>query len=112
MHQSAIQKIIHHVCSQCRALPLSYGGIIIEFLDDLDCLGDAEYLGGRRGHIRFYRKFWEQMSIEQKTELIIHEMCHIILEYKYPNEDCPDHGSRWRLMMKVSGIHSPRACLD
>jgi len=94
---------------QCRALPLSRGGITVEYVDDLQHIAEALYIGGNKGIIRICKKEWELLSLDQKAEIIIHETCHIVHDYKYPDNQDPHHGKHWRLLMRVSGIHTPRA---
>lgn len=109
MHPSTIRALIRHACKQCRATPLARGGIFVEFVEGLPHIADAEYLGGNRGHIRICKEYWDDLSRADQVEIVIHETCHIIHDFKYPDNEDPHHGRRWRLLMKVAGISSPRA---
>ena len=87
---------------------MAYDSISVEFTDKIQHVADAEHLGGRKGHIRFSKKEWRRMSYPQKVEVIIHEVCHIMHDYKFPSNNDRHHGVRWQLLMKAAGIGNPK----
>ena len=70
-------------------------------------LGDAN---PNTRHIRLSTPLWERASDEQKTEVIVHEVSHIICmhnawqERKYIHDP---HGVEWQEIMRRAGYNNP-----
>lgn len=74
-------------------------------------LGTAQYcnIGGK---ITLSSKMWDIQTKEEKEELVIHEVCHIVQRHLILNNYVPQetaHGQTWKKLMKKCGIFRPRA---
>lgn len=72
-------------------------------------MGDArwDYRVGL-GFVRLSAPLWPKASHDQQVETIIHEVCHVIADYKFGGRQ--RHGPRWQEMMRLCGYQSPRRC--
>lgn len=112
MDANQIRSLIRYAC-RCCGVPELEKGIHFAFNNEFRAtLADACYVGDKAGEIRFGNHMWEILTKEQRTELIIHEVCHIIHDYKYDGQSDLAHGKRWKTLMKVCGFYNPTACLE
>lgn len=111
MNNTIIRKIIKHTCNRCGVPELAKGIEVVRYDKFTDVLADAEYFKNTTGIIRLGTKWWNKLSTHQKYELVIHEVCHIIADYAYP-QHCDDfHGYIWKSLMRCAGISKPRASI-
>jgi len=114
MHYKVMRNIIRHACEQCGVPELSEENqIVIAFFDGFaGTLADAELISGR-GFIRLCARTWPSMSHRQQVELLIHEACHVIADYRYGHyKKYTSHGPHWRLLMRCAGVPDPRSSID
>jgi len=71
-------------------------------------LGDGHYsLLSMRARIRLSLPLWPRASEVDRRETVIHEVCHVIVFYKYGVFVRP-HGAEWRQAMKNCGVQPVR----
>lgn len=95
--QKEIRAIIEKTCKRCGFPKL---GSKIPFTFNkryTDSLGAA---GG--GAIEFSTLLWARATPEQRKQVIIHEVCHVLAEEKYGDTIKP-HGEEWQSMMRIAG---------
>lgn len=76
-------------------------------------LGNAQYA---TQHIKFAAKLWKRASLEERHQVIVHEVCHIIagqlvkrdphIKYQLGRDG---HGILWQKLMKECGLQ-PDVC--
>jgi SprT protein len=66
-------------------------------------LGDASYSPrSYRARIRLSVPLWARATEEERRETTIHEVCHVIVGYKFG--PVPSHGSQWKQAMRNCGL--------
>lgn len=71
--------------------------------------GDARYYPAlKRGRIRLSVPLWPRMPEAEKTETIVHELCHLIANHKFGRVQA--HGQKWKLLMRMAGYPNARRC--
>src|SRR5713101_9090328 len=72
-------------------------------------MGDAKWVRAKdRGVIRLSVPLWPKASLEERTETVVHETCHIIAEFRFgPGQG---HGPNWRALMRACGYTKARRC--
>lgn len=71
-------------------------------------MGDASYL---RRAIRFSAPLWPRATNQQRRQVIIHEACHVVADYKYmmgQTQDRTSHGPCWQDCMIMCGVEPDR----
>lgn len=76
-------------------------------------LGDATYRREKgRGRIRLSAPLWARASEKDQYETVIHEACHIIVDYKvngkWYTRRPQMHGIEWKAAMHACGISADR----
>ena len=80
-------------------------------------MGDAEWKRVRGivteeyGIVRFSRPLWPRADETQRNQTVIHEVCHIVKAYKYPQLNPGrrnPHGREWKHLMRLCGITPKR----
>jgi SprT protein len=68
-------------------------------------VGDANY---RLNRVRFSAPLWPRASEQERRETVIHEVCHLVANYKYNLSakvgHCSPHGVEWKSLMRKCGI--------
>ena len=68
------------------------------------------------GRIRLGTKYFAIASEADKTETIVHEVCHIVSSYHWNTIDClkkykyESHGFEWKAYMRAAGYPNAQAC--
>lgn len=80
-------------------------------------MGDALYYPGKlEGRIRLSSKLWVRATEVQRSETVIHELCHIVNAHRAHKNGRPrpaSHGREWKLLMHSCGVHPKRThCVD
>lgn len=71
-------------------------------------LGDASYNPYTyRARIRLSIPLWGRASQEDRRETVIHEVCHVVVKYKF-NPFIADRGPEWKEAMKNCGVTAAR----
>lgn len=102
------RRLIRHACYRC-GCPELERGIRIKKVKNIKHLAEAEYLGNGKGIIYINLDWLEYMTDLEKSELILHEVSHLIHDYKFASYNDRAHGKEWRAIMRTIGIIAPEA---
>ena len=84
--------------------------IMFENSDTKYRLGDARLChNGHVAKIRLSDFHWNELSDEEKKELVVHEVCHIVDKKKNPRKIRKPHGKAWKKYMKNCGYINAKA---
>lgn len=117
MDRRTIRKLIRFALKRCECPELTKRGKIkLEFVEGwTTTLGEAEWFPACSKHdgygvIKLSIAGWAELDEGDQTELILHETCHLICDFKFPR-DKSLHGENWKSFMMCVGIPSPRAVI-
>lgn len=94
-----IANVVEATCER-NNVPELYLKIKFKFVHSLPNEFCRCYLKSKR--IEISRQLWNNTSLEDKRNAIVHETAHIIARYKYGSE-IEDHGFEWSKCVKVVG---------
>ena len=63
-------------------------------------VGDATYATGR---VRFSTLFWPGMTEAQRRHVVIHEVCHLVVNRQFDRRFVKPHGREWKALMRQCG---------
>jgi predicted SprT family Zn-dependent metalloprotease len=103
----SIPRLIEYACEKNNVSEL-YETITFKFNNRFTKkLGDAN---PNTRVIRLSSPLWERATEDQKKEVIVHEVCHLIAQYKAWMQKTyilDLHGAEWRAAMKNVGYNDP-----
>jgi SprT protein len=104
----AIRRWIRFACD-CNGVPELAQTFIIEWDRRFTSrLGDGSYNRiSMRARIRLSIPLWQRASAQDRRETVVHEACHVIVDYKQGYNSRP-HGSEWKKAMKNCGLEPRR----
>lgn len=85
-------------------------------------LGDARWdFHKGTGKVRFSIPLWPRATQEQRDEVVVHEVCHIVADWRYGNPYVDPktgktrgkrqiHNKNWKATMRQAGIQNPQRC--
>ena len=62
------------------------------------CLGKAYY---SKGLIRLSIPLWKRASAEERRNVVIHEVCHLLADRVWGRKNIKPHGFRWASLMTI-----------
>jgi len=68
-------------------------------------------LNGRIVHIRFSCPLWPRATETERTQTVIHEVCHLVANHEayLAGRPRPKHGREWKAVMRRAGV-APERC--
>lgn len=68
-------------------------------------MGKAYY---RQKLIKLSHSYFDNISIEEQRNTVIHETCHIIAHHLFPQQKIMPHGKEWKRCMRNAGLAAKR----
>lgn len=102
--QEGIEALMLETCQRA-GMPEVYDLISWKFNSRLTTtLGHATYsYKEETGEVSLCYKLWGRASYEDRRNVIIHEVCHILVFRKYGYHESDKHGPKWKAMMRLCG---------
>lgn len=104
---NAIERALHD--SSFSDIDFVFDGISIEWeMKNTRYIACANY---HKGYIKLNYNYWQHLTDQERYDVTIHEMAHIITTYYFDSygKSVSSHGKEWKNCMRKLGVKNPKA---